>query len=171
MGAIKSGFRISIYKDRTNGDKMFVKWEKKIIFFLFLLIDIVNKKGLTDLFVISRFECTDGIWCGQPLDLAHYLPDDCCHLLWHLYTWCWSPPKWSTSKRRESPGNILSKTTSSGMTNDEYTGLPILICTYQELKQQWMRVGINSGGGLTPNNILNMLTKHFPLICQGESQI
>ena len=74
-------------------------------------------------------------------------------------------------QKGESPGNILSKTTSSGMTNDEYTGLPILICTYQELKQQGMRVGINSGGGLTPNNILNMLTKHFPLICQGESQI
>ena len=74
-------------------------------------------------------------------------------------------------RKGESPGNILSKTTSSGMTNDEYTGLPILICTYQELKQQGMRVGINSGGGLTPNNILNMLTKHFPLICQGESQI
>ena len=66
-------------------------------------------------------------------------------------------------RKGESPGNILSKTTSSGMTNDESQSLCIPTAAG--------RVGINSGGGLTPNNILNMLTKHFPLICQGEKQI
>ena len=34
MGAIKSGFRISIYKDRTNGDKNVRKMKKKTLLIL-----------------------------------------------------------------------------------------------------------------------------------------
>ena len=70
-------------------------------------------------------------------------------------------------KERESPGNTLSKTTSSGMTNDEY--VPILMHT-NTVRGREGRIR-DSGGGLTPNNILNMLTKHFPLICQGETDL
>ena len=43
MGAIKSGFRISIYKDRTNGDKNVRKMKKKLLFFLFLLIQGIDE--------------------------------------------------------------------------------------------------------------------------------
>ena len=40
-------------------------------------------------------------------------------------------------RKGESPGNILSKTTSSGMTNDEYTGSPNPYMHIPRAKAAW----------------------------------
>ena len=121
MGAIKSGFRISIYKDRTNGDKNVRKMKKKLLFFLFLLI-----QGIDEFMVY---------WCYMVWSATRFGPLPPCSSLmiaaiyYDIYIRGGDGVLLNGAHRKgESPGNILSKTTSSGMTNDEYTGLPILIC-------------------------------------------